>query len=245
MMKKNQVMITALAIMIAVAGYLHFAGGKEEDTRASIDQDAEEVVAEGAIDITDDDYDLSGVLDLSEEDISQAALTDIDSLDEDVLAENTDTALADSAEDGLEAVVSDDVIDVDDTGSIVEAVYTSSTTVSTLSSAKLLKEQTRAKNKEMLLEIINNDGLEQAQKQNAVDTMVQMTDLAEKKSAAEIMLSAKGFDDVVVSITEDQADVVVGLDTLTDAQCAQIEDVVTRKTGIAAEKVIISTACTD
>ena len=33
MVKKNQIMITALAIMIAVAGYLNFAGGKitEED----------------------------------------------------------------------------------------------------------------------------------------------------------------------------------------------------------------------
>ena len=27
MVKKNQIMITALAIMIAVAGYLNFAGG--------------------------------------------------------------------------------------------------------------------------------------------------------------------------------------------------------------------------
>ena len=31
MVKKNQVMITALAIMIAIAGYLHFAGEVPED----------------------------------------------------------------------------------------------------------------------------------------------------------------------------------------------------------------------
>ncbi|MBD5522214.1 MAG: SpoIIIAH-like family protein, partial [Lachnospiraceae bacterium] len=31
MIKKNQVMITALAIMIAVAGYLNFAGTKVTD----------------------------------------------------------------------------------------------------------------------------------------------------------------------------------------------------------------------
>ena len=31
MVKKNQIMITALAIMIAVAGYLHFAGDQITD----------------------------------------------------------------------------------------------------------------------------------------------------------------------------------------------------------------------
>ena len=31
MLKKNQIMITALAVMIAIAGYLNFAGNKISD----------------------------------------------------------------------------------------------------------------------------------------------------------------------------------------------------------------------
>ena len=68
-----------------------------------------------------------------------------------------------------------------------------------------------------------------------------MTEIAEKEAAAEILLEAKGFSDVVVSINGDAADVVVNATTLDDAMRAQIEDIVTRKTEVAPENIIIST----
>ena len=110
-----------------------------------------------------------------------------------------------------------------------------------LSEAKLLKEQTRAKNKETLLEIINSTGLTDEQKQAAVDSMVQMTAIAEKEAAAEILLEAKGFTDVVVSINGDAVDVVVNAASLDDAMRAQIEDIVKRKTEAEPQNIIIST----
>ena len=60
-----------------------------------------------------------------------------------------------------------------------EAVYTSTQAVSSLAGVKLIKEQTRAKNKETLLESINSAGLTDMQKQDAVNTMVEMTSIAE------------------------------------------------------------------
>ena len=60
-------------------------------------------------------------------------------------------------------------------------------------------------------------------KENAVNQMVQMTEIAEKEAAAESLLAAKGFNDSVVSITDDQADVIVGASELSDANRAQIE----------------------
>ena len=122
-----------------------------------------------------------------------------------------------------------------------EAVFTSSASLNTLSGARLLKEQTRAKNKETLLEIINNVNISEEQKQEAVDNMIAITDVAEKETAAEILLESKGFDDVVVSITDSTVDVVVNAAELTEAQRAQIEDIVIRKTGVSADSIIIST----
>ena len=49
-----------------------------------------------------------------------------------------------------------------------------------------------------------------------------------------MLASEKGFLDSVVSISEDSADVVVNASELTEANRAQIEDIVTRKTGVAA-----------
>ena len=122
-----------------------------------------------------------------------------------------------------------------------EAVFTSSSGLDTLSGARLLKEQTRAKNKETLLEIINNVNIGDEQKQEAVNNMIAITDIAEKETAAEILLESKGFDDVVVSITDETVDVVVNTADLTEAQRAQIEDIVIRKTGVSPEAIVIST----
>jgi stage III sporulation protein AH len=71
--------------------------------------------------------------------------------------------------------------------------------------------------------------------------MISMTDIAEKETAAEILLEAKGFDDAIVSIDGDSVDVVVNTAELTEAQRAQIEDIVIRKTGVSADAIIIST----
>ena len=122
-----------------------------------------------------------------------------------------------------------------------EAVFTSTSGVTVLSEAKLLKEQTRARNKETLLDIINSTGLTDEQKQEAVNNMVEMTQIAEKEAAAEILLEAKGFRDVVVSINGDCADVVVNEASLDDIKRAQIEDIVKRKTEVEPQNIIIST----
>ncbi len=232
MIKKNQMMITALAIMIAVAGYLNFAGTKVTD------EELMSVSGEmGATGLTQEDAEAeyAALLDLSEEDIEQAS-GDIESLDSDVtMAESgsVDEELAKAlAEEQMDEVPG-------------EAVFTSAETASALSGAKLEKEQTRVQNKETLLEIINNANISETQKQEAVSSMISMTDIAEKETAAEILLEAKGFDDAIVSIDGDSVDVVVNTAELSEAQRAQIEDIVIRKTGVSADAVVISTVNSD
>ncbi|MBQ8039464.1 MAG: SpoIIIAH-like family protein [Lachnospiraceae bacterium] len=110
----------------------------------------------------------------------------------------------------------------------------------TLSDAKLMKEQNRAQNKSGLLEIINNSQLADSAKQSAVEKLVTLTDIAERELAAEILLEAKGFTSSIVSISGASVDVVLGSVDLTDAQRAQIEDIVARKTGISSENIRIS-----
>jgi len=232
MIKKNQMMITALAIMIAVAGYLNFAG-----TRVT-DEELMSVSGEvGDTSLTQEDAqeEYASLLDLSQEDIEQAT-GDIESLDSDV-----DMAESGSVDEELaEALAKEQMDEVPG-----EAVFTSAETATALSGAKLEKEQTRMQNKETLLEIINNANISETQKQEAVSSMISMTDIAEKETAAEILLEAKGFDDAIVSIDGDSVDVVVNAPELTEAQRAQIEDIVIRKTGVSADAVVISTMNAD
>ena len=89
-------------------------------------------------------------------------------------------------------------------------------------------------------EIINNTNLSETERQSAVQSMVEMTELVEKESATELLLEAKGFSDVVVNLTGETADIVVPMKEVTEEQRAQIEDIVTRKTGIGVENIVIS-----
>lgn len=239
LVKKNQLMITALAVMIAIAGYLEFAGTNLEDEYVTVNDDMVDAVDSTGV-ITenytagelDETLELDGMLDLSEEDLLSAGMTEIDSLDSEV-----DIVMEDYLDQDMEvAEVTPEEGEIPG-----EAVLTSTSGVAMLSEAKLLKEQTRAKNKEMLMELINSEGITEEQKQEAVNSMVEMTVTAEKESAAEILLEAKGFSDVVVSIADGMVDVVVNATTLDDVQRAQIEDIVYRKTGITAENIVIST----
>jgi stage III sporulation protein AH len=237
-------MITALAIMIAIAGYLQFAGTDLEEEYLTADTDT----VTGAImeNLTSDDLsggslsDMNleefdsledGLLDLSAEDLL-SGVSDIESLDE-------DTSIV--AENYLDSDMQTAQVQPEEGEIPGEAVFTATNGVEVLSEAKLLKEQTRARNKETLMELINSEGLTDVQKQEAVDSMVRMTEISEKESAAEILLEAKGFRDVVVSVNGNKVDVVVNAAELTEAQRAQIEDIVKRKTEVGAENIVIST----
>lgn len=217
--KKNQMIITALAAMIAVAGYLNYSGtGLDEDLLSA---------NSSAIEDTED---ASVAEDISAEDIYAQTGTeetgDIASLDEDTEAAEEEAEPA--AEEQTEAEVGDTVM------------VGSSVGVGLVSEAKVTREQTRSRNKEILMELINSTNITDEQKQGAIDEMVEMTDIAEKELAAETLLSAQGFNDVVVSINESSADVVVSNTQVSDAERAQIEDIVKRKTGIEAANITIT-----
>lgn len=285
-LKRNQIMITALAIMIAVAGYLNFAGtqvgeeqlttagavNEEENMTALLDLSEEDIASD--IESMDSDQDSVAVADYLESEMTldglsleNAQVTVIgDSVESEQAAGTAVSGEQTAAESGSsvqtaagEATIGEQVTassssvegiqlaEADQTDADVpdgevpgEAVFTSSSGVSSLAGAKLQKEQVRAKNKETLLDIINSSAISDEQKQDAINGMINLTDMAEKETAAEILLEAKGFSDVVVSISGTQVDVVVNSSSLTDAQRAQIEDIVTRKTGISPENIIIS-----
>jgi len=198
--KKNQVIIAALAVMIAAAGYLNYSGRLFPDKEKSSETGSEVASQE--------------LLDISQED-SQSASSDIKSQDGDNEAQTSTPG---------------------------EAVLTGGDATSIVSQAKITREQVRAKNKESLQEIIDNKQLTGEQKKKAVNEMVELTKIAEKEAAAETMLSAKGFTDSVVSLSEESADVVVNAKELSEANRAQIEDIVIRKTGMAAENIVITPA---
>lgn len=181
-LKKNQIVITALVIMVVAAGYLEM---NRKEAANSPDQAVE--------------TDGQSLLDLSAEDVGK---------DEDAPGE----ALLVNA-NGSSGV---------------------------FASVKLEREQTRAKNKEDLLQVIDNESLSEKEKSLAVETMVTLTANSELENATELLLQANGYSDVVVSIVDQSADIVVATQGLTQEQAAQIMDIVKRKTEFSPENIVIT-----
>lgn len=122
-----------------------------------------------------------------------------------------------------------------------EAVLVSTTTsIDFFEKNRLDREQTRAKNKTDLLSIIDSENLTEAAKEEAVNKMINLTAIADKENATETLLEAKGFNDPLVTITDEDVDVVVNAASLTEQEVAQITDIVTRKTGMAVKDIVIA-----
>lgn len=245
--KKNQVVITALAALIAVAGYLNFAdvdlGGG--DTKASAEgTNIVEDIESLDYDLTDETAVLSENEEVTETKEPQTAATEGEAqegtgeeqMTEEAKASEETADAAGAQEDVGEA--KEETADETAAGTPGEAVLTGSSNFA--AQARISREQVRSQNKEELQAIIDNEQLSQEQKNEAVNSMVTITEAAEKEAAAELLLEAKGFTDVIVNLTGETADVVVPDSSIDDASRAQIEDIVKRKTGIAAENIVIS-----
>ena len=133
----------------------------------------------------------------------------------------------------------------DDDTPVGEAVLTSADVSNYVAQAKLNREQTHGKAKETLQEIISNEKLTDNEKAAAVEKLAVLSENLEKEVAAEELLGAKGFLNSIVSIDEDNTDVMIQQKEVSKIEKAQIEDIVTRKTGCKVEDIVITTIKTD
>lgn len=271
--RRNQIIITTLAVMIAAAGYLNYS--------AKMEAGDGDVYEAGMMEISDEDILAENQAGMASDDGSLTEIASLDGDGEELLPDGAEAGAGVEAEAGAEAGTGveaganaqaeagaenggaggteladsqagtgTELADAgENTGGMAEtgmenpgeAVLTGGTSVSEyIAGVQLNREQIRAKNKEMLMQLINSDQVSEAEKQTAVQNMIQLTEISEKENAAETLLKAKGFVDPVVSITDGQVDVVVNAVSITDQERAQIEDIVKRKTEVGAEGIVIT-----
>lgn len=266
--RRNQIIVTTLAVMIAAAGYLNYtekqtgdlAGGAYE--AGAMDISDEDILAENQkILELQDGYEEIRSLDQDLAQIEEAESVSVDELSA-VTGSGGQTTGSDAAGNGsgvgdgagqsgavqqyalVETIADQAGMEAGAQAGFEnpgEAILTSGMSVADyIAGVQLSREQVRAKNKDALLNIINSTGIEEAAKQQAIQEMLKLTEIAEKENAAETLLMAKGFADPVVSVSADKVDVVVNASSITDAQRAQIEDIVKRKTEVGAESIIIT-----
>lgn len=199
-LRKNQIAITSLAIMIAIAGYLNFTNVDvfEEASVSPVKMDT--VSSIDTMDISDGDS---------------------------LISEKVDDEVAEEENE-------------EDKNKAGEAVLTQANVQEYVAGARLDREQNHSKTKESLNDIINNDSVEEESKKEAVEELTKLTKIIEYETSIEQLLASKGFENAVVSIGDNTIDVILNFEELSQSQRAQIEDIITRKTGYSISQIVIS-----
>ncbi len=229
--KKNQLIITALSIMIAVAGYLNFSGREMSVAPQDLEVSNMETAGEEGTEALESTETLE-----STEAVDTMDISDADEI-ADVASNEGAVGNMDDAE--VSAPVLDEV-QTEDLG-IGDAVLTEAQAADFITKAKLAREQTRAKSKEMLMNMIENDKIDAKSKEQAEQKVLKLTENMEMETQVEQLLGAKGFSNSVVSISNDNTDVLIAKEKLSEVEKAQIEDIVMRKTGMDMDQIVIST----
>ena len=223
--KRNQVIITALVAMIAVAGYLNWRDGQEE--------------VEFAQAIALDDFgrvtQMPGQLDLDY--IYYEYFDDMFMHDFPWITSEFD--FSHDFDYGYHFY--DGFAVAEQTHEPGEAVFVSGTdSPPFFVQARLEREQSRARQTDILMNMINEQSIDMEQRAIITDAMLEIQRRIERETATESMLESRGFNEVYVRIADQYVDIVVAREVLSDAELAQIEDAVRRNTGMGVNQIRVS-----
>lgn len=221
--KRNQVIVTVLVFMIAIAAYLSLTEAPASLTVPDMNE-ATIPVADSELD--QDFFDEYGVMATLPPD----EMEEMDGL-------SVEVSTPDAAVGSKEVVIANKTTQETEEGLVDQKAVE----VSYFAEEKMLREQSRAEQIEKLNEYVADPNLDKDSKAKAAESLLNIQDRIEKETGAESLLRAKGFKDVFVRMDKDTVDVVVNKDdALTDEEIAQIEEIVQRKTGYSVGKIKIS-----
>lgn len=244
-LKRNQIIITVLVFMIAIAAYLNTQQPIDDMESNNLAQNVntapeeidffsgydEQLAEAGATANTD-----LAIPGEENTEITSGTLNTEETTSPQPSSDNLSLADASSTE-SISAVITKKLeTDLQDT----DVAASKSLDDSFFAEEKLSREQSRAKQISDLTEWVSNDKLDQESKSKAAANLIEIQERIEKENSAEALLKAKGFSEIYVRIDDDTVDVVVNKAELTDSEIAQIEEIVNRKTGYSVGKINIT-----
>jgi len=231
-LKRNQVIITALVLMIAVAGYLSWVDSRTEPVGNFQGQSGEipALIPEHStlVGLFPEDYPPLAEIPWFDSHNPAIYVTgdDYDDFDWPLIMDFEFDVVTPNDPPPTEAG---------------EAIFVNRDSSSSFFvQARLNREQSRSHERAILNDLINNNNVEVEQRAQAADVMLEIQRRIERETAAEALIESKGFAEAYVRISDNGVDVIVCRDTLTDSDLAQIMDIIKRKTGVSEQQIHIS-----
>ncbi|OON94422.1 MAG: hypothetical protein ATN31_03385 [Candidatus Epulonipiscioides saccharophilum] len=215
--RRNQLIITVLVFMIAIGGYLQLSTDPQ-NLPAFVNEDQTEdiKVQEQPTELNYFEEFLNETPDMEDSDM--------------VTGETLQNTTVLDGVTGLEVnITKDNSTDVS----------SANISVSYFAEEKMIREQQRSSQIEELNDYIANTSIDETSKSKAAQSLLDLQDKIEKENGSESLLRAKGFTDVYVRMDDTGVDVIINKSDLSDAEIAQIEEIVSRTTGYKISQIKI------
>ena len=215
-LKKNQVIIFVIALMLVSAGYLNYTANNKNNT------------IETSSEFNSIEY--SG--------IGDARLVNSNGVTEEET--NTIQNIVSKDEEDIKTNNEEQSIVMNETN-IDSAVSTSSmTTDEYFSSSKLTRDTMYSQMIETYEKILENENISSDQKTIAQTEIKNINDNKNKIMICENLIKTKGIEDSVIFINGDSISVVIRADSLEQAQIAQVQNIINREMQVEISNIHIS-----
>lgn len=221
LLKKNQLAILVIALMLVTAGYLNYISNQETlQTGTNTVEGSDQYAAIG-------DATLVNSGELLEEKDKQNILNTIENAQASTnTVENTQTS----------------------TNTIENTVETSSIQTNTeaknnddyFTSSKLQREKMYSQMLETYQKILENNSISQEQKGISEQEIAKINQTKNAIMIAENLISTKGFENSVIFVNDTSVSVIVKAEKLEQEQIAQIQNIVSRELKVELENIHIS-----
>ena len=221
-LKKNQVVIFVIALMLVTAGYLNFSNQeklKENLIPTSSVADSEEMAAIG-------DATLVNANEVTNEEVKGNVTNNI--------IDNTQNAnMQNTIQSNTEAV---------DTSSNLEDVQenTTQTNSNYFTQSKIDRDNMYSQMLENYQKILETDNLEADEKTIAQEEIKKINDEKNAIMIAENLIKTKGFEDVILFVNNGNVSAIIKTDKLDENEVAQIQNIITRELQVEVTKINVS-----
>lgn len=222
-LKRNQIIIIVIALMLVTAGYLNYTTNQEGAVPTSTNTEAETDIAS----------------------IGDAKLVSSNGVEEGINEE----ALVSNGEEGKEKVQETAVVENDlektntNTNNTNTSITTSTTSKETkeyFSSSRLSRETMYSQMLKSYRKILENETISETQKSIAQTEIKNINDIKNKIMICENLIKTKGIEDLVIFVNDKSISVVVRTDKLEQEQIAQIQNIIEREMQTEISNIHIS-----
>ena len=229
LLKKNQVIIYVIALMLVTAGYLNYTTNTNEQVSAQTVMEME----------ANDDMQIADVGDatlVSSNDVVEN-VTDENLANNTMNSENTTTS-TDSTE--METNVDSNANASNENKTSTE-VNASATNDEYFTKSKLERDTMYSQMIESYENVLNSNNALETQKQSATEEIKKINDTKNSIMICENLISTKGFDKNVIFVNGESISVIIGVQELKQEEVAQIQNIISRELQAEIENIHIST----